>query len=114
MDIDDYRINIEAKAITLTHKDELNLAFRILKGEEDAIYLLTDPNLLLAFKYAESYHNQPQYQNISFEDLIHLANEGLYRAAKAYSNSEGKNFRFKDYAAWWIKQSISSVRSTKI
>lgn len=84
----------------LTPEQEINLAFRIKKGDEKAIEELVLANLLFVVSIAKEY----QGYGIALSDLINDGNEGLIKAALKFDPTRG--FRFISYAVWWIKQCI--------
>jgi RNA polymerase primary sigma factor len=92
-----------ARYPTLTHEDEVELASRVKKGDQDAIRRLVEANLRFVVAYAKRYRNP----NVPFLDLIHEGNLGLIQAAKKYDPfEEGHDVKFITYAVWWIRQAI--------
>ena len=85
---------------TLSHEEEVELARRVKKGDEEARKKLILSNLKLVITIAKSYAT---YQ-VPFLDLIEEGNLGLIKAISRYDPEKG--FRFSTYAAWWIKQAI--------
>ena len=85
----------------LTHKDEINLAYKIQKGDEIARHRFIEANLRLVVKTARRYHARG---GVEFIDLVSEGNLGLIHAIEKLDPSLG--FRFSTYAVWWIKQSI--------
>ena len=85
----------------LTHKEEIELARRIKKGDKKAREILVRRNLRLVVNNAKKYKNR----GISFIDLISEGNAGLLKAADRYEWERG--FKFSTYATWWIRQAIS-------
>lgn len=109
MNFDAYRNHIKSLQRTLTHADEIALADRIAEGDEDAIHELVEANLYYALTYAERFYKSTKQPNEGLETLVRAANEGLYRAARAYSSGDGKRYRFRKYAAWWMRQRMAEV-----
>ncbi|HSL18858.1 MAG TPA: RNA polymerase sigma factor RpoD/SigA [Methylomirabilota bacterium] len=92
-----------ARYPTLTHEEEVELASRVKKGDQDAIRRLVEANLRFVVAYAKRYRNP----NVPFLDLIHEGNLGLIQAAKKYDPfEEGHDVKFITYAVWWIRQAI--------
>ncbi|MBU1726654.1 MAG: RNA polymerase sigma factor RpoD/SigA [Candidatus Omnitrophica bacterium] len=85
----------------LTHEEEIYLAKRIKKGDEQARKKMIRSNLRLVINMAKRYI----YLGIPLLDLIEEGNLGLMKAVEKYNHKKG--FRFSTYAAWWIKQSIT-------
>lgn len=85
----------------LTKEDEIELAKRIQKGDEEAKQILVASNLRLVISIAKKYKNS----GMPFLDLIQEGNLGLMKAAEKFDYTLG--FKFSTYATLWIKQSIS-------
>ncbi len=90
----------------LTHEDEIDLARKARKGDEDARRRLILSNLKLVITIAKSYSGY----NVPFLDLIEEGNLGLIKAVGKYDPERG--FRFSTYASWWIRQAIVVAIST--
>ena len=97
-------INIYLKEIgrtpLLKPAEEVVLAERIKKGDEEAEQHLIKANLRLVVKIARDYDGL----GLPLLDLIDEGNMGLMKAVKRFDPSKGG--KLSTYGSWWIKQSI--------
>lgn len=100
----DSSISVYMREITKTKllnpEEEIELAARILKGDERARARMIESNLRLVVKIAKDYANY----GVPLVDLISEGNIGLIRAVEKFDPNKGG--KLSTYAAWWIKQSI--------
>ncbi len=85
----------------LTYEEELDLAKKILDGDEDAKQKLAESNLRLVVSIAKKYVGR----GMLFLDLIQEGNMGLIKAVEKFDYNKG--FKFSTYATWWIRQAIT-------
>ena len=87
------------QAKLLSREEEIELASRIQRGDEQAREQMIKGNLRLVVKIARDYEGL----GLPLLDLINEGNIGLMKGVERF---DPKKAKFSTYAAWWIKQSI--------
>lgn len=94
-----------SKIPLLAPADEIRLANKMRKGDEDARKKLTLSNLRLVVSVAKKY----LYYGLPLLDLIEEGNLGLLKAVDRYDPD--RKCKFSTYATWWIRQAITRALS---
>lgn len=85
----------------LNFEEELELAEKVLEGNEEAKQKLAESNLRLVVSIAKKYVGR----GMLFLDLIQEGNMGLIKAVEKFDYKKG--YKFSTYATWWIRQAIT-------
>jgi RNA polymerase primary sigma factor len=91
----------------LTAQQEIELAARIKKGDQNARALMIKANLRLVVKIAHDY----AHFGLPLLDLISEGNIGLVKAVERFDPAKGG--KLSTYGAWWIKQSIKRAMANQ-
>jgi RNA polymerase primary sigma factor len=84
----------------LTRAEEVQLAKRVERGDQQAKERLINANLRLVVSVAKRY----QRQGMPLLDLIQEGTIGLIKASEKFDWRRGN--KFSTYAIWWIRQAI--------
>lgn len=92
----------------ITREEEIRLARRVRRGDQEALAKLVTANLRFVVSVAKKYAGL----GLSLEDLVSEGNVGLIRAARRFDDRRG--VRFLSYAVWWIKQAMLQALAEQV
>ena len=81
--------------------EEIELAKKMIDGDEESKKRLAEANLRLVVSIAKRYVGR----GMQFLDLIQEGNLGLIKAVEKFDYTKG--YKFSTYATWWIRQAIT-------
>lgn len=88
------------KVKLITPEKEVELAFRIKRGDDSAREHMITANLRLVVKIAKDYRGL----GVPLLDLINEGNIGLMKAVAKFDPAKGA--KLSTYGSWWIRQQI--------
>ena len=91
----------------LSAEEQIDLAQRIERGDEQARSRMIAANLRLVVHWARRY----QGRGVDLVDLVQEGTFGLMRAVEKFEWRRG--FKFSTYATWWIRQSLQRAVQAK-
>src|SRR5512147_2725294 len=97
---DQYLLDIRKLPMIEDPKEEVRLARRARKGEQEAIDRLVTANLRFVISYVKRF----QGHGLDLSELVAIGNEGLLKAVRKFDPDQG--VKFISYAVWWVRQAV--------
>ena len=91
------------KSPLLDRDNEIALATKAKAGDTKAEQLLVKSNLRFAVQVAKQY----QGMGLEIEDLIQVANLGLFEAVKRFDPTRG--IKFISFAVWYVRAELQKA-----
>lgn len=97
---DQYLLDIRKLPMIADPKEEVRLAKRARKGDQEAIDRLVTANLRFVISYVKRF----QGHGLDLSELVAIGNEGLLKAVRKFDPAHG--VKFISYAVWWVRQCV--------
>src|SRR4026209_2441277 len=97
---DQYLLDIRKLPMIGDPKEEIRLAKRARKGDQDAPERLVPANLRFVISYVKRF----QGHGLDLSELVAIGNEGLLKAVRKFDPAHG--VKFISYAVWWGRQCV--------
>jgi RNA polymerase primary sigma factor len=97
---DQYLLDIRKLPMITDPKEEVRLARRAQKGDQEAIERLVTANLRFVISYVKRF----QGHGLDLAELVAIGNEGLLKAVRKFDPAHG--VKFISYAVWWVRQCV--------
>lgn len=97
---DQYLLDIRKLPMISDPKEEIRLARRARKGDQEAIDRLVTANLRFVISYVKRF----QGHGLDLAELVAIGNEGLLKAVRKFDPAHG--VKFISYAVWWVRQCV--------
>ena len=97
---DQYLLDIRKLPMITDPKEEVRLAKRAKKGDQEAMERLVTANLRFVISYVKRF----QGHGLDLAELVAIGNEGLLKAVRKFDPAHG--VKFISYAVWWVRQCV--------